>query len=404
MVRKKDGFMANNKKWLKLLIALVILAAVVAVIIFALPPALRVIGYLAWLLMPFIVGYVFSLMVNPLVNKMQQKLRLPRGVSAVIVIVLVLGIIGGICGFVVWKGIDEARSVYSNLPQIIENAQGGTQSLGEHLSGFIKNLPPNMQQSIMSVMENLSSRAGEIANTYLMPLVSRAGDMAKAVPSALVAIIVFILSSYFMITDDKTVSNAVKRVISPALTERLRVVKKELGKYLGGYFKAQVILLFIAFAIILAGFLILGIKYALLIAFLIAFIDALPFFGSGLILWPWAAIAFIYGDVRVGVGMLIIYLAVQLMRRFAEPKLVASGVGMKPIPTLISMYVGYKVWSLGGLIAGPIALIILVSFYKAGVFDSVIRFIKDFWRLFKKQCGNYKRFLFKTMESDWNDE
>ncbi|MBQ2669966.1 MAG: AI-2E family transporter [Clostridia bacterium] len=170
--------MANNKKWLKLLIALVILAAVVAVIIFALPPALRVIGYLAWLLMPFIVGYVFSLMANPLVNKMQQKLRLPRGVSAVIVIVLVLGIIGGICGFVVWKGIDEARSVYSNLPQIIENAQGGTQSLGEHLSGFIKNLPPNMQQSIMSVMENLSSRAGEIANTYLMPIMSRAGDMA----------------------------------------------------------------------------------------------------------------------------------------------------------------------------------------------------------------------------------
>ena len=206
-----------------------------------------------------------------------------------------------------------------------------------------------------------------------------------------------------MITDNKAVSTAVKRVISPSLTDRLRVVKKELGIYLGGYFKAQVILLFIAFAIILAGFLILGINYALLIAFLIAFIDALPFFGSGLVLWPWAVIAFIYGDFKTGIGMLIIYLAVQLMRRFAEPKLVASGVGIKPLPTLISMYVGYKVWSLGGLIVGPIVLMILVSFYKAGVFDGVIRFIKDFWRLFKKQCHNYKKFLFKTMESDWDE-
>ena len=102
--------------------------------------------------------------------------------------------------------------------------------------------------------------------------------------------------------------------------------------------------------------------------------------------------------------MLIIYIAVQAMRRSAEPKLVSSGMGMNSILTLMSMYIGYKVWSLGGLITGPIVLMIIVSFYKAGVFDEFIRFVKDLWRLIIKQIRQIKKFIFKVMESDWNDE
>lgn len=393
----------KNKKWINALLCVLGIAAIIAAIILFLPTVLKVIGYLARILMPFIIGYLFSLASNPLADTLQKKFKLPRGVSAVIVIVLVLGIVGGIFGFIVWKVIDEARSIGVQLPAIYENAKNTIHALSDQMSGMYSNLPPNMQQVITSMGENLSSKAAQIVNTYTIPLVDNAGNVAKAVPGVIVGIIVFILSSYFMITDSRAVSAVINRIMGEGLSARLQVVKKELGKYLGGYFKAQVILMFIAFVIIFIGLSVLGVEYALLIALLIAFIDALPFFGSGLVLWPWSVIAFINGNIAGGVGMLIIYLVVQAMRRFAEPKLVSSGMGLNPIPTLMSMYIGYKVWSLGGLIVGPIALMIIISFYKAGVFDTPIRFFKDLWRFIKKQCRAFKNFVFNLMESDWNE-
>lgn len=389
-----------NKQWIKIVLSLLGAAAVITAIVLFFPRLVRVLGYLIRLMMPFIIAYIFSLAANPLADALQKKLKVPRGISAVMVIVLVLGIIGGICGFIIWKVIDEARAVYMQLPAIYSNASGTLQNMGEQLAGAYGKLPPNMQQTFMSLGENLSQKMTDFVNSQAVPFVDNAGNFAKAIPGVIVGVFVFILSSYFMITYSTGVNEAMKRLLGSGLTDRLRVVKRELGKYLGGYFKAQVILLFIAFAIIFMGLTILGVNYALLIALLIAVIDALPFFGSGFVLWPWSVLAFVYGDIKVGVGMLVIYLVVQVMRRFTEPKLVSSGMGFNPILTLISMYVGYKVWSLGGLIIGPIVLMIITSFYKAGVFDTPIRFVKDVWRLFVRHLRRFKNFVFNLMESD----
>ena len=93
--------------------------------------------------------------------------------------------------------------------------------------------------------------------------------------------------------------STVQGVFSPKFVDRLNLIKTELKKYLGGYIKAQGILMCIAFAIMFIGLSILDIEYALLIALGIAFLDALPFFGSGLVLWPWSLISFLNGNIKL---------------------------------------------------------------------------------------------------------
>lgn len=93
-----------------------------------------------------------------------------------------------------------------------------------------------------------------------------------------------------------------------------------------------------------------------------------------------------------------------VMRRFAEPKLVSSGSGMHPILTLMSMYVGYRTLSIGGLILGPIILMIITSFYKAGIFDAPLRLVKSFFVLIKQEYFLFKEFLIKLIRSDDEDE
>jgi predicted PurR-regulated permease PerM len=89
-----------------------------------------------------------------------------------------------------------------------------------------------------------------------------------------------------------------------------------------------------------------------------------------------------------------------IMRRFAEPKLVSTGMGLHPILTLMSMYIGYKTLSIGGLILGPIILMLIISFYKAGVFDGLIRAVKRLGEFIKQQYMLFKAFLIKLTGSD----
>lgn len=395
--------MKIKKRWIKIALSVVGAAAAIVLIYIFLPKILGVLGFVIKLFLPFLLGYLFSMAVNPLADFLQKKLKIPRGLSAVLVIVLIVGIVGGVLTFAIWKIVDEIRMLYTQFPAIYESVRNGVHAFGEKWSVLYDNLPVNIQEALAALGENISDKAAGFINTKSLPMVGNAGNFAKSLPSIFIGIVVFILSSYFMVSDNKTVSRTVKKMIGPRLAERLTMVKSELKKYLGGYCKAQVILMFIAFLIMLTGLSILNINYALLIALAVAVLDALPFFGSGLVLWPWTLVAFLNGNIRLGVGLIIIYAAVALMRHFTEPKLVSSRIGMNPILTLMSMYVGYRTLSIGGLILGPIILMLIISFYKAGVFDAPIRILKSIGTFIKKQCLTFKNFLVNLMESDWDE-
>lgn len=395
--------MKIRKSWVKVLICTAGIVAAAALIYIFLPKILTALGFLVELFLPFILGYLFSMTVNPLADFLQKKLKIPRGLSAVLVIVLIVGILGGILSFVIWKIIDEVRMIYTQFPSIYESMRASIHSVGAKWSVLYDNLPANVQQAFTALGDSISSKASEMINSMSEPMVDNAGNIAKALPRMFIAVIVFVLSSYFMVSDNKVVSRAVSGVFRPSFIERLVMVKSELKKYLGGYIKAQVILMFIAFIVIFIGLVIIDANYALLIALLIAVIDALPFFGSGLILWPWSVVAFLNGNIKMGIGLIIIYLAVLVVRRITEPKLVSTGMGIHSILTLMSMYVGYRTLSIGGLILGPLILMLVISFYKAGIFDAPIRIIKSTGMFIKKQLIMFKNFLINLMESDWDE-
>src|SRR5699024_7185182 len=139
-------------------------------------------------------------------------------------------------------------------------------------------------------------------------------------------------------------------------------------------------------------------QYTLIVAFLTAFLDALPFFGSGITLWPLAAIYFISGNTKLGVGMIIIYIVIVLVRRFVEPKLVSDKLGLHPILTLMSMYIGYKLWSLLGMIFGPIILILFIGLYRAGIFNGLINNIKRLVSFIRRQIKELRDYILKIIE------
>lgn len=377
-----------KKKTLKSIFAVAIILLLIIAVVKFLPAITVCFASAVWIIMPFLLSYIISLFANNMADGLQKRFKMPRKVSAVIVIILIVGVIGGILTGVIWKIIDEIKQLYDNFPNIYLNIQTSWRNISERFDDIVETMPYNVQIILSNIYSDVMDWLGNIVKNA--NFLETAGNVAKKVPGILVSIITFILSLYFMISDSNRIEDNLKRFISPKIVKRASQLKIELKKYLGGYLKAQLIIMCIAFAIILTGLLIMRIEYALIIALAIAIFDAIPFFGSGAVFIPWAIINFMLGNISGGIGMLIIYLIVLLMRQFIEPKIVGENIGLHPLLTLFSMYAGYKIFSIGGIILGPIVMMIIVSFYKIGIFDGLCKITVSTAKKVKK---NYDEFV-----------
>lgn len=161
------------------------------------------------------------------------------------------------------------------------------------------------------------------------------------------------------------------------IQEHWRMLTDSFKKVFGGYFKAQFKIMGVIGVIIFIGLMILHVKFAAVIAVLIALLDMLPFFGTGTAFVPWALFKIISGDVQYAVGLIILYLITQLVRRIIEPKVVGDTIGINPLLILVFMYAGYQFSGvLGMILAVPVGAI-AINFYKAGVFDGPLNGIRE---------------------------
>lgn len=373
-------------KRVKLVVISVLGVAAIVLLAVFFPKLIGLAGSVVRLFMPFIIGYLFSLLVNPLAKALEKRFRLPRSVCAILVILLTVGVLGGILTAIIMKIVDEIKSIYENFPVIYVNMTYEWKEISDKFANIYEMLPSGVQEAVDNLTKNLFDSIAGLADIEYTPIFTSAGNFAKGLPGIFIAMIAFLLSSYFMISDSERVSRAINGIFSERFRHKIEAAKIEIKKYVGGYLKAQVIIMMFTFTILFIGLSILGVEYALIIALATAIFDALPFFGSGAVLWPWSIVSFLSGEIRVGVGLIIIYLCVIFTRQMIEPKIVSKKIGMNPIITLMSMYVGYKTLSIGGMILGPLITMFCISLYRAGIFDGIIEFCRDITRIIKNEA------------------
>lgn len=326
--------------------------------------------------MPFVVGWFISFIANPLVSWLERKLKIVRKLGSAIIIIMVLAVIifGGY--FAISALISETASLIQNIPDLYAELETSLRDAGERLNGIFEVLPKGIQNALSAVADDFDTRVGSIISDLSQPTVNAAGNIAKSIPSILISTIVMIVSSYFFIAYREDVISWCKKVAPQAIQHRMTMIIENLKYAIGGYIKAQLKIMLVVGVILWIGLLILKVDYSVLLALLIAFLDFLPFFGTGTALIPWAAFDLYTGDVKQAVGLLVLYVITQLVRQVIQPKLVGDSMGMNPLVTLILIYAGYKIGSIMGMILSvPIGMLV-INLNKAGAFDYIVEDVK----------------------------
>ncbi len=323
--------------------------------------------------MPFVVGFIISLIANPLVRFLENKLKIVRKTGSAIVIVLVLaavililyGIISGVAG--------QVQSLVTDVPAMAEEVKTDYTEVKDSLEGFYERLPEKHQEKISKVADNVTEYVMNLSSKFsLNGVAGKASGVITNLPSILIGVIVGFLAAYFFIAQKHELEQFAASHSTPGMKEKYQIIKTQLFDVLGGYFKAQFKIMGVVYVILLIGLGFLRTPYFFLSALGIAFVDMLPFFGTGTILGPWAIIKFLTGEYKVAIILVVLYGVTQLVRQLIQPKLLGDSIGMNPFATLFFMYLGYQVAGVLGMIfAVPIAMVI-INLGSAGVFDTMI--------------------------------
>ena len=322
--------------------------------------------------MPFVIGWIIAMIVNPLVRFLEKKFKIIRKHGSMIVIIGAIALVV-LLGYLLlswlWSLISGAIDI---IPELVESLSQDIQESESGIQQFISRFFPNMSDNVSQIIESLIAFLADAVSGLGAPTVAVAGNIAKNIPGLLIGLIFVILSAYLFVARHDRIVKWVKDRVPESAVERWRYIIDNFKKAVGGYFKAQFKIMGVVALILLAGFFILRLKYAVLLAIIIAFLDFLPFLGTGTVLIPWAVLKIFGGEYRLAVALLIIYVVSQAVRQLIQPKIVGDTIGLDSLSTLVCMFIGYKI---GGILAMIIAVpigMILISMYHSGAFDSVI--------------------------------
>lgn len=319
---------------------------------------------LAVFYMPFLIALIIALMVEPAIKYLMKKTKLTRKMCSIIIFVIVFSIIIGCITWGIVSLISESTNLLQTLNIYIDKAYTQIQDT----IGKLNITKISISNNVLDIAQNSSKEILLKISSWITEFLTKLINVITSIPAIAIYTVVTILSLYFICTDKIYMLDMMEHHMPKTWVQKIGVHFREITKSLGGYLKAEAILILVSFVISVIGlyifkFIGMNINYPLLIALGIGFVDALPILGSGSVMVPWAAISALNGDIQLGISITILWIIMSLVRQLLEPKIVSGKIGIHPIFTLIAMYTGFKLIGVIGMLVGPIVLIILKSIF-----------------------------------------
>lgn len=322
--------------------------------------------------MPFLIAFFIYLLIEPLIKFFMKKMNFNRKISSIIIFLIIFSVIIGIAIFGIITFVSEATNLLEMLNLYINKAYTQIQESISKIN--IEKL--SISKDIIDLFQNSSQEILIKISNWITKFLTKFLNIVTSIPTVSIYIAITIMALYFLCTDKIYMLDFLEQHIPQKWVQRIGKHIREITSNLGGYLKAEITLILISFIISIIGlylfkFIGMNVKYPLLMAIVIGFVDALPILGSGTIMVPWAVISALNGDIKLGIAIVVLWIIMSIVRQFLEPKIVSGKIGIHPIFTLIAMYTGFKLIGIMGMLVGPIVLIIVKSIISKEI-DKVI--------------------------------
>ncbi len=316
--------------------------------------------------MPFIVGFLIAFILKPITCAISRKTSLSRKICGAFVVIFAYSIIIFLIWFICAKIVVAVQSFASNNQKIFENEiMPIIKNLNRNFNQFLSNISPsfglNPSEMLDAVFDSIDRAIAESSKAIVVWI----AKISATIPNFLIGLTFAVTSSIYISSDYVKIIQTINGLLPKKIRTIVQQTKQSSVSTILKYIKAYTFLMLLSFATLAIGFFIVKIENPIGIAALTAICDAIPFLGSGIIIFPWIITLILLHNFNLALKIGIIFLAVSVGRSFLEPKILGKQIGVHPVLTLLSVYVGMKLFGFFGIILMPVTIQIGFASYKS---------------------------------------
>ncbi len=309
--------------------------------------------YLLPISMPFILG----ILVAWLVVSISRKLRCPNKILRLLLTLMVYGIMGFLVIFLISKSIAAIPDGIKWLQRIYEmKLMPVVTYTYDWIKERFSHFDPTLLSALEMLEESLLSALKSVLSTVSTAALGFVSGIAAGIPSLLLSMLAMIFSTVFVVSDFERLEQFARQNVP----EKLKIICRKIWAYLTDtlfvVIRSYLTIMLLTFTELSILFSLFGIEHAMLKAAAIAVFDILPILGTGGIVIPWAVVSLVLGYTELGIQLLIIYAIVTVIRNYVEPKIVGTQLGLHPIISLVSMFIGLRLFGFWGMFGLPVGI------------------------------------------------
>ncbi|MDQ0253850.1 sporulation integral membrane protein YtvI [Evansella vedderi] len=339
------------KKYSYIVLGLIVLALV---LYFILPVSI-----------PIIVAFITALFLAPLVNILMSKAKLSRSISVFIVFITFVLILVFAGYFILTRALYQLNSFIENLPRTINQIYAAWREFIFNLEDKVGVYFPDIVEEIDNVIANYLFEFRLLFQE--IDIIGQITNVLISIPAYIVSLLVYLISLYLFLLELPRLKEKMFGYMTDKTAEKVSFMTSRLSYVVFGFFKAQFLVSIIIFIVTFIGLYFIAPDVALIMSIVIWIIDFIPIIGSIVILAPWGLYHIIVGNTAMAVQLFILAAILLTIRRTVEPKVMGHHIGLSPLATLISLYIGLQLLGILGFILGPLLVILFTSAKEAGI-------------------------------------
>ena len=312
--------------------------------------------------LPFFIALILAALLEPLVVRLMRVIRIRRPYAAVITLLLAIAVLSLFVFLFVARLYTELSDLAITLPNYSYLMDFVSRQV-DIVEKFVK-VNPQIQSALTTSTETLARTLQEWAKSGSAFLLG----FLTALPRIFIVMIVSLVATLMMSSSFPNVKQFMANLFPRRWHVSAQTVSKDLGAAGVGYLRALAILMSVTAFTTIVGLLLIGNRYAVTLGVLAGLLDAVPIVGTGILFGPWIVGLFLMGLFGEGFKVISMWVITLVIRQFLEPKIMSKGLGLQPLPTLISMYIGMQLLGIGGILMGPAIVISYEALRKVGVF------------------------------------
>ncbi|MEE0946249.1 MAG: sporulation integral membrane protein YtvI [Acutalibacteraceae bacterium] len=331
----------NNERKKKFLIYVAYVGVIIGLLYFLLRFCLAY-------LLPFAIGTLIALAVQKPALYIHSKIKLSKGTTALLLVIFIYFLLIVLIGIIGSRVYVFAADFTHRTPGIIEKLSLSIKQFSEKISEMTQGSQGEyLSSAVYSFFQKFVDKISDAISAFFT-------QFATLLPGLILSIFVTAITGCYIAKDFEKLKENACLALGEENTLKIKKIWTITVKNVFGLAKGYLILSFIAFVELAVGFLLIKVKNAVKIAFLVAIVDMLPVLGSGTVLLPWVMVCMFNGNTAKAVGLAVIYVVVTVVRNVMEPKIMSKQVGLHPVIALLSIVLGLKIFGFAGLIAVPV--------------------------------------------------